>query len=194
MSNDRLQIAMKNAKACKTCNTTKNITEFYKNPNVKDGYLNKCKDCVRQYDIQRTKKHPGPRTTGFKTCSFCQQKKRVSEYSKRLRAKDGLRHRCKPCDRKEDKKYRQNNPSKQRLCKVKHTYGLNKKEYEALVKKHNGKCAICEFDNKQLGIDHCHYTGKVRGLLCSRCNSGIGMLGDDVKTLQKAMKYLKENS
>jgi hypothetical protein len=66
----------------------------------------------------------------------------------------------------------------------------------------NGKCAICERidsgkkTNKAFCVDHCHKTGKIRGLLCMPCNRSIGQFGDDSKTLRKAADYIdshKEN-
>ena len=60
----------------------------------------------------------------------------------------------------------------------------------------NGVCAVCKTKpdfktwKKRLSIDHCHVTGRVRGLLCDPCNSGIGMLKDDPSILENAIKYL----
>lgn len=69
--------------------------------------------------------------------------------------------------------------------------------YETFVENHNGKCDICgrEPDGrwKQLNIDHCHKTGKFRGLLCFRCNRAIGYFDDNPKTLKAAIAYLKKN-
>jgi len=59
----------------------------------------------------------------------------------------------------------------------------------------NGLCAICKKPcdtNDVLSVDHCHETGKIRGLLCNKCNIGIGMLGDSVAGVQAALDYLKE--
>jgi hypothetical protein len=77
-------------------------------------------------------------------------------------------------------------------------------DYDSMLVKQEGKCAICGTSNpvgegnttKRLtfafAVDHCHATGKVRGLLCNPCNRGIGFLKDDVDLLAKAIKYLKE--
>lgn len=69
-------------------------------------------------------------------------------------------------------------------------------EYEALLADQGGTCALCNSkpqDNPhgQLRVDHCHETGRVRGLLCHLHNTGIGMLGDTVEGLEQAIKYLK---
>lgn len=68
-------------------------------------------------------------------------------------------------------------------------------EYEILQKKQKGYCAICLKKNKckrELSIDHCHKTNKSRGLLCSKCNLGIGLLEDDPKIIKSALKYLNK--
>ena len=60
----------------------------------------------------------------------------------------------------------------------------------------NYSCMICGITEEELGrsldVDHCHSSGKVRGLLCRNCNSGIGMLKDDVEIIKSAMKYLEK--
>ena len=72
-------------------------------------------------------------------------------------------------------------------------YGITEEQRIALIKKQKGKCAICGSpDNRNLSIDHDHKTKKVRGLLCRKCNLGLGCFGDDVHTMDKAIKYLRE--
>ncbi len=71
---------------------------------------------------------------------------------------------------------------------VKMTY----QEFKKLLKKQGGKCAICRmFEKKRrMSVDHCHKTGKVRGLLCRTCNIGLGQFKDNPELLKKAIKYL----
>lgn len=75
-------------------------------------------------------------------------------------------------------------------------------EFKKLLIKQKMVCAICgkpESSKHQSGtirllsIDHCHKTNKVRGLLCKKCNSGLGMFGDDITLVEKAVKYLKKH-
>lgn len=79
-------------------------------------------------------------------------------------------------------------------------YGLNKEWYKEKLIEQNGKCAICGTDkpggsSKKLCIDHCHKTKKARGLLCQKCNTGIGHFYDDINILESAKQYLiKYNS
>lgn len=72
------------------------------------------------------------------------------------------------------------------------TYGLSLKEYNELIIQQNNQCAICKiiFETTPY-VDHCHSTGRVRGLLCSKCNFGIGQFNDDINLLLQAIEYLK---
>lgn len=72
-------------------------------------------------------------------------------------------------------------------------YGLTIEDYNALLEKQGGVCAICSnvcSTGKRLSVDHDHDTGRVRGLLCSTCNRGIGMLRDDPELIRAALRYL----
>lgn len=71
-------------------------------------------------------------------------------------------------------------------------YGLKIDEYLDMVETCKGRCEICgkRPDDQSLAVDHCHDSGKVRGLLCSECNLGLGKLGDTADALERALKYL----
>lgn len=75
---------------------------------------------------------------------------------------------------------------------LKHKYGMSLEEYDTLLIKQESKCAICGDKEKLLAIDHCHKTGKIRGLLCHLCNRAIGMMKDDTLILERAITYLKK--
>ena len=62
-------------------------------------------------------------------------------------------------------------------------------EYQEVHDSQSGKCAICGLSDK-LFVDHCHNTGAIRGILCNKCNSGMGFLNDDPNLLKKAYEYL----
>lgn len=76
----------------------------------------------------------------------------------------------------------------------KYLYKISIEEIELLLKKQNNNCAICgvSFLIKKSAVDHCHTTGKVRGMLCRPCNSAIGLLGENTRTLNAAIRYLKK--
>lgn len=75
-------------------------------------------------------------------------------------------------------------------------YGLSQERYEALLAAQDGRCAICRTDDwpgkdHRPHVDHCHETGRVRGLLCDFCNRGLGLFGDDPARLRAAADYLE---
>jgi Recombination endonuclease VII len=69
-------------------------------------------------------------------------------------------------------------------------YGLTLAQYRALQARQGNACAICRRVTRVLCIDHCHVTGRVRGLLCPKCNSALGFCGDDPRLLRAALAYL----
>lgn len=81
---------------------------------------------------------------------------------------------------------------------VKSKYGLGKQEIEKLWEKQGKKCPICgkseENSGRRFHIDHCHVTGKIRGLLCSKCNMGIGIFDESIIRMQVAIVYLLQHS
>jgi Recombination endonuclease VII len=79
-----------------------------------------------------------------------------------------------------------------RRSQLKLYYGLSLEDYNALLARQNGACAICEEkSDRTLCVDHCHLTRLVRGLLCRRCNLGLGYFRDDPRLLLKAILYLR---
>lgn len=116
---------------------------------------------------------------------------------------------CITCWRAYSARYRENHrqttrESKRRTWnKNKDKYNLNRKlggvsTYKNLLEKQNNVCAICENEEtsrryKTLSVDHCHNTGKIRGLLCSNCNRALGLFRDNIKILEKAVVYLNEH-
>lgn len=76
---------------------------------------------------------------------------------------------------------------------IRRQYGITIDEYDAILEKQGGGCAICKGDTKGRGryhVDHCHETGKVRGLLCAKCNILLGHANDDTRLLRAAISYL----
>ena len=90
------------------------------------------------------------------------------------------------------REYRQENPTKFRGYELKRSYGISVEDYDRMLEKQGGKCAICGEvdDHHSLAVDHCHETGAVRGLLCSLCNRGLGLFKDRADLLTAAIKHL----
>ena len=82
-----------------------------------------------------------------------------------------------------------------RKSQLKLKYGLTEADYQQMLETQNGACAICGTTTptgkwKVFAVDHCHESGKVRGLLCNECNRGIGLLRDSSDLLRKAAEYI----
>ena len=81
-------------------------------------------------------------------------------------------------------------------------YGLTIEDYNKILGDQNNKCPICDEKLKVIGIndvrkpniDHCHVTGKVRGILCHRCNKALGLLRDDIQIIERALNYIRKST
>ena len=74
------------------------------------------------------------------------------------------------------------------------SYGLTSAKVSAMLAEQRGNCAICKLRLIKPSVDHCHSSGKVRGLLCRKCNFGLGLFSDSVKILSSAIRYLKRTT
>jgi hypothetical protein len=88
------------------------------------------------------------------------------------------------------REFEQEHPLTSRTPMLKSLYGIDIWMYLSVLKRQDAACAICHRHVK-LVVDHCHRTGRFRGLLCCRCNQGIGMLADDQEVLATASAYLR---
>lgn len=118
---------------------------------------------------------------GFSYCGRCRSIKESNLFHKRKSTEQGKNSVCIECDR--DK----------RLISV---YGMDLKKYNALLEGQNGTCAICKGENKNdrnLAVDHCHKSGKIRGLLCENCNRALGLFEDDPIRMIEAIRYIERH-
>jgi hypothetical protein len=121
------------------------------------------------------------------------EKRRAYNNAYREKHRDEIRKRNKEC-RLRNKSLIAKRARKSRLM----SYGITEQEYGILLLKQKGVCAICgNAETKTLhgvknplSVDHCHNTNQVRGLLCGKCNTAIGLLNDDIAMLSKAIAYL----
>lgn len=109
---------------------------------------------------------------------------------------------CTPCKVERNRRYRQENRERcleiERKSKFKRQYGISLEDYDNMLAAQNGGCAICGTttpSNRTMffAVDHCHTTGVVRGLLCTKCNRGLGLFNDDTARLRNAVGYLERN-
>lgn len=124
--------------------------------------------------------------------------------------KDGLNNNCKDCvkernnvNKEQIKEYKSNHylknkekaAHKDRKNHLMRKYGITQEWYDEQLKIQDGSCKICGTKNpgkglKHFHVDHSHKTGKVRGLLCHSCNTGIGLFKEDVELIEKAIEYV----
>lgn len=139
-----------------------------------------------------------------KVCCVCEERKPFSEFFNFQNKSDGKSYRCKSCDANARKKWKVDNPvsawKSSRGRHLKSRFGITLEDYSKMLKEQNYACKICgklESDNlvhgnfSSLSVDHCHNTGKNRGLLCNQCNRAIGMLLDSPELLRRAADYIE---
>ena len=139
-----------------------------------------------------------------KRCRKCHKDLSVTYFWGDKSNADGLQHSCKTCGKLNTYGYRAG-AGKVRFIVTMHKSKLKRfkitpEDFDRMISAQDYKCAICRLPEramvygvpKRLAIDHCHKTGRVRGLLCQACNRGIGYLGDSKDLLQAALKYLSK--
>jgi len=194
-------------KVCIRCNKSKPLSYFNKYQH--DAVRNICKKCQRAKGKVWEKKNKDRNlrediSIFLKTCSACGETKPSTEYYRDTAKKDGICSTCVPCAQQRAlKHYQENREHKLELGYrqyVKRTYGLSPDDVAALIKKQNGKCAICGTEDsgsaraKRFVIDHCHKTGKNRAMLCFTCNSALGLAKDSSELLRKMADYLDKHN
>lgn len=156
-------------------------------PYCANGLCKKCYCKQRYQDLRKSGRtqarkpaicHPDKPSKGLGLCGSCYSKQLYKK--KRAAGTDPY----------------SKNPEKARMTRrrnsLKKLYGITLEEWQRMFDSQEGKCAICGF-RVASETDHCHRTGKVRGLLCSSCNLSIGALEESIVTLESAIKYLKRN-
>jgi len=161
-------------KYCYKCKEIKDENEFGNNITTKDGLMCYCKSCEALRSREYKKAHPEKIKANKK--AYVEKNKEIWEESRR--------------------RYRDKNKNIIKDYALKTKYGIGIKEYICLYTLQKGLCAICQQEekdeNKLLSIDHDHETGKIRGLLCTDCNLGLGRFFDNIEFLEKAIVYLKQ--
>jgi hypothetical protein len=150
----------------------------------------------------------------IKKCNKCGVEKELSKFYKQTHGKFGVDSYCKECRKEANRKsynpevkkqYHDSHKlehNQQRMLKL---YGVTLEQYQLMFQEQNGVCAICGQPEtaiykrngnvaiKNLSIDHVHKTGKVRSLLCYRCNYILALVNDNFKITQQATDYLKKH-
>lgn len=142
-------------------------------------------------------------TDGKKRCGKCRQYLPPTDFYKTHINPSGLTCYCRRCTLEEQRQRRIARPRAWKNMRLQNEYGITMAQYEALSAAQDHRCAICDQPEqavhhrgtkKQLSVDHCHDTGRVRGLLCGRCNRGLGFFGNSGERLEKAIAYLRRTA
>lgn len=102
-------------------------------------------------------------------------------------------HEHKEQNKEQRKEYSRTHKRESKNRSLKSLYGIDIEQYEEMYKQQEGKCATCGTYQDSLVVDHSHQTGKVRKLLCKKCNLALGYVNDDPTTLRNMIAYLKRN-
>ncbi|MCK5612564.1 endonuclease VII domain-containing protein [Candidatus Pacearchaeota archaeon] len=149
---------------CKRCGVERPITDFHIVKECLEGRRPVCKFCIRK-----------------------QQKKRYDDNAEFARARQ--------------RRYNARNPQVMRQINLKKKYGIVIEEYNIMFESQGGVCLICGCSEtvkrndkiKNLAVDHNHVTGKVRGLLCQKCNQALGLLGENPVVIKSLLEYITNN-
>lgn len=168
-------------KACSKCKEVKPLEEFYVDSRHKDGRKGSCKKCYSAQAKAGLTANPerqvAKRARGRQW--HAANPERTSTNGQRWRAANP-----------------EHNKKKNRRWELHTKYGITPEQFDDLLAAQNGECACC-YTSEPGGqwdtfcIDHDHTTGKIRGLLCHRCNLAIGMLGDSLEGVERAMEYMR---
>jgi hypothetical protein len=164
-------------KTCSRCGATKPLEAFNRRQGVPDGRQGRCSACTTELQRQHRAEHP----------------EQHAEWARGRNADPGYRQRR----ARQSQEWRRANPDRvaehRRRGRLK-AYGLTPEEYEAMSAEQGHACKICKQGpvgrGQGLHVDHDHMTGRVRGLLCTRCNLMIGCALDDPKVLEAGVRYI----
>ena len=129
---------------------------------------------------------------GYKRCSRCSGIFGLEYFNKHPQGFAGKQAKCRVCQKKDKKPYTKADTERWNKTRRMKKYGITEDCFSAMFKNQKSSCKICcvDLNRKTAHIDHCHTEGHVRGLLCTQCNTGLGMFKDDTSLLEEAIKYL----
>jgi hypothetical protein len=155
---------------------------------------NKCVECVCECGNHKIYREDKILRGAYKSCGCTWEKKLQNIGENKV---------CRTCKELKDLSDFAFNRTECSECgrwkQIQKNYNLSREQYFQLLSKQQGKCAICNKIPSQsekggrLFVDHCHQTGQIRGLLCFKCNSGLGNFSDDMEIMKNAINYLAIN-
>ncbi|MDI3418868.1 endonuclease VII domain-containing protein [Streptomyces luteolus] len=179
-------------KRCPKCERVLQVASFARDKNRRDGLQPHCRECVAEYSAAHYRRRreaqgkavrakvPVPR--GHKRCPQCGKVKPHAQWERNKTSSDGWASYCREC-----------RAERNRISYFKRKYGLTPSELDDLKAQQMGVCCICLTAPAE-HVDHCHETGRVRGVLCFSCNAGLGQYKDRPDAMRRAAAYLEGNS
>lgn len=190
----------KHGKAMWLCQCDCGNTKIVIGREVRIGRTKSC-GCLRKENAAAVARSRKPRSKRFigrenKYCPGCKETLPAERFGKNCTTYDLLTGYCSVCHNAKGKENRIKNWGSSRHYHLMRRYGISAEEVEGLLRKQGGVCSICQEVPSQVlkipwHVDHDHVTGKVRGILCHSCNTGIGNLNDDPEILERALIYLR---
>ncbi|MFD4030861.1 endonuclease VII domain-containing protein [Streptomyces sp. NPDC058637] len=173
---------------CSPCRMAPPAESFAGNRAMRDGLQANCRKCSAEYHRQRQEakgrsvrvKVPVPR--GHKRCPQCGEVKPHDRWERDRSSSDGWPSHCRPC-----------RAERNRMSYIQRKYGPGPAELDTLTAAQQGVCGICPTARSQ-HVDHCHETGRVRGVLCFSCNAALGQLKDRPDAIRRAAAYVEGNA
>lgn len=198
-------------KVCSKCKEEKQIINFNKRKDRKSGFSSWCKLCIKKKNAKPKREK---NSLVKKICSKCKEEKPLNDFYKRNGRSTygfGTVSQCKECLEKNRKRYPNETPTHQKWVEdqvskdpnwyrrknLKRFYNITLEQFDDMLKNQNGVCAICKGPPMGKGsyhVDHYHKTGKIRGLLCHKCNIALGMVQDKIDHLEALITYLNKFS
>ncbi|MEU4658644.1 endonuclease VII domain-containing protein [Streptomyces sp. NPDC023723] len=170
---------------CSRCKDHKPRAAFARNKAMRDGLQAYCRECAAAYHQERQVakgRNVRPRVEvpdGHKRCRTCGEIKPHSEWTRNRTASDGLATLCKSCK-----------AAQGRAGHLKRQYGITEAERDELIASQGGVCCVC-LAAPAAHVDHCHETGRVRGVLCFSCNAALGQFKDRPDAIRRAAAYVE---
>jgi hypothetical protein len=164
---------------CYTCKQEKPLEDFVNRADAPHGKGYQCKECMRAYVKEWRKRFPEKHVEQVKRWQQKNPEKRKANAREWARRK------------RQDRNWAFADA-------LRGNHGITAEQYQAMHDAQNGKCAICgttesRSRNKKLVVDHCHATERIRGLLCHRCNAGLGFFQDNIDLFNAAIAYLTKH-
>lgn len=168
------------SKVCRGCSVEKPADEFPTLKTSTDGLRGKCKLC---WNTQKSK---------WRRCDSSRLAKQQKYYAQNA---DRI---CVAANERQSKQYASSPEFRNKIRErnLRRTYGLSIAAYDSMLESQGFACSVCKSTNSgcprklNFSVDHCHQTGKTRGLLCHKCNVGLGAFRDNTGHLFEAIKYL----